>query len=91
MKVTVTVTAAAETDVASTSAAAATAVSTASSAAIGNFGSCSVPQIEFAVGFDNRKETSFQPVDKSMFTYLLYYSSLTLFVSLLQPWLCSEH
>lgn len=31
---------------------------------IGNFGKCSVPQIEFGVGFDNRKETSFQPVDK---------------------------
>lgn len=33
-------------------------------AAIGNFGSCSVPQIEFGVGFDNRKETSFQPADE---------------------------
>lgn len=32
--------------------------------AIGNFGSCSVPQIEFGVGFDNRKETSFQPADE---------------------------
>ena len=53
------------TSVAVTSAAAAaTAASTASSSAIGNFGSCSVPQIEFGVGFDNRKETSFQPVDK---------------------------
>ena len=30
---------------------------------IGNFGSCSVPEIEFGVGFDNRRETSFQPVD----------------------------
>lgn len=34
---------------------------------IGDFGSCTVPQIEFAVGFDNRKETSFQPVDKGAF------------------------
>ena len=32
--------------------------------AIGDFGSCSVPQIEFGVGFDGRKETSFQPTDK---------------------------
>lgn len=32
---------------------------------IGDFGSCSVPQIEFGVGFDNRKETSFEPVDES--------------------------
>lgn len=31
---------------------------------IGDFGKCSVPEIEFGVGFDNRKETSFQPVDK---------------------------
>lgn len=32
---------------------------------IGNFGSCSVPQIEFGQGFDGRKETSFKPVDQS--------------------------
>lgn len=37
---------------------------TSSASGVGNFGSCSVPQIEFAAGFDNRKETSFQPVDK---------------------------
>ena len=30
---------------------------------IGNFGSCSVPEIEFGAGFDGRRETSFQPVD----------------------------
>ena len=30
---------------------------------IGDFGSCSVPQIEFGAGFDNRRETSFRPVD----------------------------
>ena len=41
--------------------------SSGSSSSIGDFGSCSVPQIEFGVGFDNRKETSFQPVDKSKF------------------------
>ena len=54
---------------AATTAAAAGAASTNAAAAstgsgIGNFGSCSVPQIEFGVGFDNRKETSFEPVDK---------------------------
>ena len=36
----------------------------AASSSIGDFGSCSVPQIEFGDAFDNRKETSFQPVDK---------------------------
>lgn len=30
-----------------------------------DFGSCSTPEIEFGVGFDNRKETSFRPVDSS--------------------------
>ncbi|KAK0469659.1 uncharacterized protein EV420DRAFT_55475 [Desarmillaria tabescens] len=40
-----------------------------SSSAIGDFGSCSVPQIEFGVGFDNRKETSFQPVDKQSYNH----------------------
>ena len=34
---------------------------------IGDFGSCSVPQIEFGQGFDGRKETSFKPVDQSEF------------------------
>lgn len=58
--VTVTVTASAA--AATSTAAAATA---AASSDIGDFGSCSIPQIEFATGFDNRKETSFQPVDKS--------------------------
>jgi uncharacterized protein with GYD domain len=46
-----------------------TATSTASTSSIGNFGSCSIPQIEFATGFDNRKETSFQPVDKISFNH----------------------
>lgn len=32
---------------------------------IGNFGICSVPQIKFGPGFDNRKETSFEPADES--------------------------
>ena len=40
-------------------------VAAGNSSGIGNFGKCSVPQIEFATGFDGRKETSFQPVDKS--------------------------
>lgn len=35
----------------------------------GNFGKCSVPKIEFGVGFDGRKETSFQPVDKSSYNH----------------------
>ena len=30
-----------------------------------SFGSCSTPEVEFGGGFDGRKETSFQPVDKS--------------------------
>ncbi|KLO17393.1 hypothetical protein SCHPADRAFT_937092 [Schizopora paradoxa] len=50
-------------------AAAVTASSTASSGSIGDFGSCSVPQIEFGVGFDNRKETSFQPVDQTSYNH----------------------
>ncbi|KAF7301302.1 hypothetical protein MIND_00695200 [Mycena indigotica] len=37
--------------------------------AIGSFGKCSVPQIEFAAGLDGRKETSFQPVDKSSYNH----------------------
>ncbi|KAI0303720.1 hypothetical protein B0F90DRAFT_1626162 [Multifurca ochricompacta] len=36
---------------------------------VGNFGSCSIPQIEFGVGFDNRKETSFEPVDKKSYNH----------------------
>ncbi|KAI0033075.1 hypothetical protein K488DRAFT_26710, partial [Vararia minispora EC-137] len=48
---------------------AAAATSTAAAGNIGNFGSCSVPQIEFGVGFDNRKETSFQPVDKTSYPH----------------------
>lgn len=31
---------------------------------IGDFGKCSVPEMEFGVGFDNRKETSFRPIDR---------------------------
>ncbi|KAJ8523219.1 hypothetical protein ONZ45_g283 [Pleurotus djamor] len=36
---------------------------------IGDFGSCTVPQIEFAVGFDNRRESSFRPVDLVNFNH----------------------
>ncbi|KAG6862554.1 hypothetical protein C0995_000102 [Termitomyces sp. Mi166 len=39
------------------------------SGSISNFGKCSVPQIEFGVGFDGRKETSFQPVDKTSYNH----------------------
>ncbi|KAJ7916386.1 hypothetical protein B0H13DRAFT_2449447 [Mycena leptocephala] len=42
---------------------------TATSSSIGNFGKCTIPQIEFGVGFDSRKETSFQPVDKTSFSH----------------------
>lgn len=38
-------------------------------AAPADFGSCSVPQIEFGVGFDGRRETSFQPVDKQSYNH----------------------
>ncbi|KAL1744383.1 hypothetical protein HDZ31DRAFT_38732 [Schizophyllum fasciatum] len=58
---------------ATTSAAASTAT-TKAAAATGNtggadFGSCSTPQIEFAAGFDGRRETSFQPADKASFNH----------------------
>lgn len=56
-------TAASASPAASAAAASPTAASTTSSG-IGNFGKCSVPKIDFAAGFDNRKETSFQPDDK---------------------------
>ena len=46
-----------------------TAATTTTSSAIGDFGSCTVPQIEFGTGFDNRKETSFQPVDQTSFNH----------------------
>ncbi|KAJ7274369.1 hypothetical protein B0H12DRAFT_1228116 [Mycena haematopus] len=38
--------------------------STASPGTIGNFGSCSIPEIEFGAGFDGREGTSFRPVDQ---------------------------
>ncbi|KAG6908689.1 hypothetical protein DXG01_003703 [Tephrocybe rancida] len=45
------------------------ATTTSTPGSIGDFGKCSVPQIEFGVGFDNRKETSFQPVDKVSYNH----------------------
>jgi hypothetical protein len=53
----------------SSTGAAATASNATSDAAIGNFGSCSVPQIEFGTGFDNRKETAFQPLDQTSYNH----------------------
>ncbi|EKM58301.1 uncharacterized protein PHACADRAFT_252512 [Phanerochaete carnosa HHB-10118-sp] len=74
--VTVTVTAdgsasAAATDAASAtlSSSAAAATSTASAASIGNFGSCTIPEITFGVGFDNRKETSFEPTNQADYNH----------------------
>ncbi|KAJ7707680.1 hypothetical protein B0H17DRAFT_1033579 [Mycena rosella] len=52
-----------------TAAATAAATSTASTSTIGNFGSCSIPEIEFGTGFDGRKETSFQPVDRTSYNH----------------------
>ncbi|KAF8896338.1 hypothetical protein BD779DRAFT_577336 [Infundibulicybe gibba] len=34
-----------------------------------NFGACTTPQIQFGTGFDGRKETSFEPVDKASFNH----------------------
>ncbi|TDL16560.1 hypothetical protein BD410DRAFT_617640 [Rickenella mellea] len=67
--VTVTPDAAAPTDPAAVTVTAGATQSTAASSAIGNFGKCSVPQIKFGVGFDNRKETSFEPVDQVSFNH----------------------
>jgi hypothetical protein len=47
----------------------AAAPATGAASSIGNFGKCSVPQIEFAVGFDGRTETSFRPVDLASFNH----------------------
>ena len=49
-----------------TAQATATATPAGGGSGIGNFGKCSVPQIEFGAGFDGRRETSFQPVDKGL-------------------------
>ena len=39
---------------------------------IGDFGSCSVPKIEFGQGFDGRRETAFRPTDMSEFIEQYY-------------------
>ncbi|KAH8118038.1 hypothetical protein DFH11DRAFT_1541287 [Phellopilus nigrolimitatus] len=66
-----TVAAGASSTAAATAAAAAApaASATAASSGVGNFGSCTTPQIQFGVGFDNRKETSFEPVDQTSFNH----------------------
>lgn len=76
-----------------TNAAAVQTSAAASSSGIGNFGKCSVPQIEFGVGFDNRKETSFEPVDESTSCELSRTSVLWLILSrsFVQPRFCAEH
>lgn len=60
---------------------------TGATSGVGDFGSCSVPQIEFAAGFDNRKETSFQPVDLRTSAFALLGTSLLTYHRVLQPWL----
>ena len=47
---------------------------------IGDFGICSIPEIEFGAGFDGRRETSFQPADKGV--YLLWGSSINIGLTL---------
>ncbi|CAA7266990.1 unnamed protein product [Cyclocybe aegerita] len=42
---------------------------TGAAGAIGVFGRCTVPEIEFGAGFDGRRETSFQPADKASFNH----------------------
>lgn len=51
--------------------AAATSTTTSTASGIGNFGTCSVPEIKFGVGFDGRTETSFEPTDQSRFDLFL--------------------
>lgn len=46
-----------------------------------DFGSCTVPEIEFAAGFDNRKETSFQPTDKRKIFYYNFRIRCQRFIS----------
>ncbi|KDQ24717.1 hypothetical protein PLEOSDRAFT_1047638 [Pleurotus ostreatus PC15] len=53
--------------VTSASASAQTTPSSSNSDGLGDFGSCTVPQIEFGAGFDNRRETSFRPVDRTSY------------------------
>ncbi|PIL35678.1 hypothetical protein GSI_02408 [Ganoderma sinense ZZ0214-1] len=61
--------AAAATSTTAAAAATTTAAASGSSSGIGDFGSCSVPQITFAVGLDNRKETAFEPTDLKSYNH----------------------
>jgi hypothetical protein len=62
-------TAAPNTDIANPTSTAVAPASTTANGGIGDFGTCSIPQIEFAAGFDGRRETSFQPTDKASFNH----------------------
>ncbi|KAJ8455497.1 hypothetical protein ONZ45_g18929 [Pleurotus djamor] len=42
-------------------------VTSAPATGFGDFGSCSTPAIQFGTGFDGRRETSFQPADRSSY------------------------
>jgi len=52
-----------------TNVAAASTTSTSTNSSIGDFGSCSVPQIQFGTGFDGRTETSYEPVDEVSYNH----------------------
>ncbi|CCM05271.1 uncharacterized protein FIBRA_07483 [Fibroporia radiculosa] len=67
--VTVSDTAPTSTVAATTTASATAATSTLSSSVIGDFGSCSVPEIEFGTGFGGRTETAFQPVNQTSYNH----------------------
>ncbi|KAJ7104134.1 hypothetical protein B0H15DRAFT_808699 [Mycena belliarum] len=43
--------------------------SASSPSAIGNFGSCSVPEIEFGTGFDGQPQFAFQPVNRTSYNF----------------------
>ena len=64
----------------------------ATNSSIGNFVSCSVPQIKFATGFDNRKESNFEPIDQRepLHPFVLTRSDIP-DRSFLQPWIRSDH
>lgn len=54
-------------------------------------GSCSTPKIIFGANFDGRKETSFEPADKSMYVLWPSFSSHVPSTRILQPWICPGH
>lgn len=49
---------------------------------VGDFGSCSIPQIKFGTGFDERRETAFEPVDQSASSIALTLAYVLIVVSL---------